>query len=237
MKSFSFEEIAKSDGKDGKPSLVVVDGLVYDVSSSKRWTGGLHMKRHHAGADLSSDLKAAPHSHEALERVELVGELIQPSIEERHGLKGAIEGFFDRYPFFRRHPHPAMVHFPLGLLMVSPFLEIASLITHSSATEWAAYLTLLIGAISIIGSILTGYLTWIFNYEASDSSIIKSKRHMALFALALAVSACYIRTFVIQDPTTISDPYVFLYLLNVIALSVAVGYTGFLGGRLTFPYE
>ncbi len=237
MKTFSFEEISRSDGKDGKTSLIVVDGKVYDVSSSKRWIDGLHMRRHQAGADLSSDLKIAPHGPEVLERVGLVGEVLQRSKDKRTGIGGTLEDFFDEHPFFRRHPHPAMVHFPLGLLMVTPVLQIAALITRSEATEWAAYLTLLIGSLSIVGSILTGYLTWVFNYESADSAIIKSKRHLALFALALAVSACFIRTFMIYDPLAILDPYMLIYLVNVWALAGVVGYTGFLGGKLTFPYE
>ena len=237
MKTYTLEEISESDGKDGKPSLVAVDGQVYDVSSSKRWTGGMHMRRHQAGSDLTSDLKAAPHGPEVLERVELVGQIHRVSKEKITGFRGYVEELLERHPFFRRHPHPAMVHFPLGLLMITPLLQVASLLTHSSATEWAAYLTLLIGSVSILGSIVTGYLTWIVNYEASDSKVIKSKRHVAWFAFALALVACYTRTFVVQDPLRLADPFVLLYSLNVIALAAAVGYTGFLGGKLTFPYE
>lgn len=237
MKTFTLDELSESDGKDGKPSLVVVDGQVYDVSSSKRWAGGSHMRRHQAGSDLTSDLKAAPHGPEVLERVELVGQIHRVSKQKNTGFRGHVEELLDKHPFFRRHPHPAMVHFPLGLLMVTPLLQVASLLTQSSATEWAAYLTLLIGSVAILGSIVTGYLTWIVNYEASDSRIIKSKRHMAWLALAMAVAACYMRTFMVHEPLRLADPFVMLYSLNIIALAAAVGYTGFLGGKLTFPYE
>lgn len=237
MKTFSVEEISKSDGKDGNPSLVVVESRVYDVSSSKRWTGGIHMRRHQAGSDLTLDLKAAPHGTEVLERVELVGQLVQPARNSSTGLRGSLEELLEKHPFFRRHPHPAIVHFPLGLLMIAPILQIAALVTRSSSTEWAAYLLLLIGSVSIVGSIATGYMTWVVNYEASDSKIIKSKRRMAWLALALAVVAFYTRTFVVNDPLQFNDTFVLLYTLNVIGLSAAVGYTGFLGGKLTFPYE
>ncbi len=237
MKTFSVEEISKSDGKDGNPSLVVVESRVYDVSSSKRWTGGIHMRRHQAGSDLTLDLKAAPHGTEVLERVELVGQLVQPARNSSTGLRGSLEELLEKHPFFRRHPHPAIVHFPLGLLMIAPILQIAALVTRSSSTEWAAYLLLLIGSVSIVGSIATGYMTWVVNYEASDSKIIKSKRRMAWLALALAVVAFYTRTFVVNDPLQFNDTFVLLYTLNVIGLSASVGYTGFLGGKLTFPYE
>ena len=35
-------------------------GKVIDVTASKLWKGGLHMKRHRAGSDLSADIAAAP---------------------------------------------------------------------------------------------------------------------------------------------------------------------------------
>lgn len=237
MKTYSMEEISRCDGKDGKPSLVVVGGKVYDVSASRRWAGGTHMKRHQAGADLSSDLRAAPHGPELLERLELVGTIDQVAKDPSTGIKGHIEKFLEKHPFFRRHPHPAMVHFPLGLLLVTPVLEIAAILTGSAATEWAAFLTLLIGAVSILGAIVTGYLTWWLNYDAADSAIIKSKRHCAWMALLLSVPACCLRYFLIPDPLNNSDPMVIVYVINVLAVAATVGITGYLGGKLTFPYE
>lgn len=237
MKTFSPEEISRSDGKEGRPALVIVDGQVYDVSSSKRWAGGLHMRRHQAGSDLSADLKAAPHGTEMLERVALIGRLSGPVKERSAGIKGTIEDLLDKHPFFRRHPHPAMVHFPLGLLMVTPLLEVAAILTGSSATEWAAYLTLAIGTISILAAIVTGYLTWWLNYEATDAGIIRIKRRLACIAFAFALSASLTRTFLVTDPLQITDWLVIAYVLNIFVVAGLVGYTGFLGGKLTFPYE
>lgn len=237
MKNFSAEDISRSDGKDGKPALVVVDGKVFDVSASKRWPGGLHMRRHQAGSDLSSDLKAAPHGPEVLERVQLVGEFTADQKTRPEGLKGSIEAFLERHPFYRRHPHPAVVHFPLGLILVTPLLELAGVIQGSSATEWAAFLTLAIGSVSIMGAIVTGYLTWWLNYDAAESPVIKNKRIMAWSALLLSMSACFIRIFLISDPLKTMDLYVMAYMVNIVAVAAAVGFTGFLGGKLTFPYD
>ncbi len=237
MKTFSLEEISRSDGKEGRPSLVVVDGQVYDVSSSKRWVGGLHMKRHQAGSDLSADLRAAPHGPEMLERVALVGQSSVSVKEKSIGIKGIVEDVLDKHPFFRRHPHPAMVHFPLGLLMVTPLLEVAAILTRSSATEWAAYLTLGIGTISIFAAIVTGYFTWWINYEATDAGIIGIKRRLACVAFVFAISAFLTRTFLITDPLRMTDWLAIAYVLNIFVVAALVGYTGFLGGKLTFPYE
>ncbi len=73
MKSYNAEELAQSNGQEGKSALVAVEGRVYDVSASKRWVHGEHMKRHRAGSDLTNDIKAAPHGLEVLERFESVG--------------------------------------------------------------------------------------------------------------------------------------------------------------------
>ena len=61
MKQYSSDELAQSDGKEGRTTLIAVDGNVYDVSKSKKWVDGVHMKRHHAGKDLTSDIEAERH--------------------------------------------------------------------------------------------------------------------------------------------------------------------------------
>jgi hydroxylamine dehydrogenase len=66
--------MAKFDGQQGRPAYVAVDGQLYDVGSSKLWPGGEHMKRHHAGDDLSQDLESAPHGPEVLERLPALGQ-------------------------------------------------------------------------------------------------------------------------------------------------------------------
>ena len=62
-----------ADGKDGRPAHVIFEDWVYDVTDSKMWKNGIHMKRHFAGADLSASLKNAPHGPEVLERVKDLG--------------------------------------------------------------------------------------------------------------------------------------------------------------------
>jgi len=52
-KSFTLEELRRSDGKEGRPAYVAVDGVVYDMSGVHAWKGGGHMGKHAAGEDLS----------------------------------------------------------------------------------------------------------------------------------------------------------------------------------------
>ena len=68
MKEIESREMSTNDGQAGKPVYIAHQGRVFDVSESKLWKGGLHMKRHHAGKDLTSAIQAAPHGTEVLER-------------------------------------------------------------------------------------------------------------------------------------------------------------------------
>lgn len=56
-KVFTAEELEKYNGRDGQPAYAAVDGIVYDLTKSKYWRGGSHMKQHEAGADLTTDIK------------------------------------------------------------------------------------------------------------------------------------------------------------------------------------
>ncbi|MCB2226453.1 MAG: CopD family protein [Desulfarculaceae bacterium] len=55
------------------PTHLIYDGQAYDVSNSKLWPGGEHMRRHQAGEDLTEALAAAPHGPEVLERLPKLG--------------------------------------------------------------------------------------------------------------------------------------------------------------------
>jgi len=75
MQTFTKEELAKFDGKDGRPIYVAYNGKVYDVSKSSLWDGGEHQGMHTAGGDMTQDIMDAPHEKDVLERFPMVGEL------------------------------------------------------------------------------------------------------------------------------------------------------------------
>ena len=56
MKRYTRTELARCDGKEGRPAWVAYRGRVYDVSGSFLWKGGRHMATHEAGRDLSDVL-------------------------------------------------------------------------------------------------------------------------------------------------------------------------------------
>jgi predicted heme/steroid binding protein/uncharacterized membrane protein len=237
VKSYTSEDLAQMDGEQGRPAFVAVNGKVYDVSASERWPQGFHMKRHRAGADLSVDIQSAPHDLEVLERFPLVGTLSERPKEPIEGLKGKIYGWLDDHPFFRRHPHPAVVHIPVGLFTVLPLFQIAALLFQSVATEWAALCVLITGTVSIPAAMATGYFTWWVNYDLVDSATIAMKRRCAWIALPFTAVTLLFRVFLVQDPIAIGSGATMIYSAALLASAFMVGCIGFLGGKLTFPYE
>jgi predicted heme/steroid binding protein len=72
--SFTLRELSAFDGRKGR-TYVAVGGVVFDVSGSPEWRGGLHRNLHWAGQDLTSYLPDAPHGMETIERYPVVGVL------------------------------------------------------------------------------------------------------------------------------------------------------------------
>jgi predicted heme/steroid binding protein len=75
MKEFSKEELARYNGKNGRPAYAAYKGKVYDLSDSFLWNDGSHQVLHNAGTDLTDAMEQAPHGKDALEKFPLVGTL------------------------------------------------------------------------------------------------------------------------------------------------------------------
>ena len=74
-KDLSSDELLQFDGKEEHPAYIAYNGHIYDVTNSKLWKGGTHMKRHAAGFDLTSVLKSAPHGEDRVLGMPAVGKL------------------------------------------------------------------------------------------------------------------------------------------------------------------
>ncbi len=77
MQIFTLYELSLYDGKNGKPAYIAYQGKVYDVSKSWYWQNGMHQALHAAGQDLTFSLNQAPHGADLLQRVPLIGLLVE----------------------------------------------------------------------------------------------------------------------------------------------------------------
>jgi predicted heme/steroid binding protein len=68
-------ELSQFDGMEGRPAYFSYNGKVFDATTSRLWKNGIHMGRHHAGSDLTEELKLAPHGDDKITVMPVVGML------------------------------------------------------------------------------------------------------------------------------------------------------------------
>lgn len=235
MKEFSEEELARNNGENGSPTYIAYDGKVYDVSGSKLWRNGVHMKRHKAGDDLTTDIQAAPHEMDVLERYPQIGILKKEEVAEQE-IPAFLEALLKRVPMLRRHPHPMTVHFPIVFMFSTTVFYLLYLITGMSSFETTALHCLGGGIVFTVVAITTGFYTWWLNYMAAPMKPVRIKISLSLAMLATGI---IIMVWRIADPQIINklDGVGLIYLLLVVLLSVFVTIIGWNGAELTFPVE
>lgn len=235
MREFDDESIKEFNGKDGKPVYVAHQGKVYDVSASRFWKTGLHMKRHPSGKDLTADIAAAPHGPDVLERYPQVGLLKKGRTAERP-MPAGLENLLKSYPILRRHPHPMVVHFPIVFMFSTMLFNLLYLLSGYRPFEVTALHCLGGGVLFTPVGIFTGFFTWWLNYSAKPTRGIRIKIYCSLVLLVLSLAAFIWR---------IASPEVLLsfgggslgYLILIFSLPVLVSIIGWYGAKMTFPVE
>lgn len=235
MQEFDRESLAQYNGRDGRPAYVACQGKVYDVSASRMWKAGEHMKRHAAGRDLTQDILAAPHGAEKLMDMPQVG-VFKEAARAEQGVPPFLDAFLKRHPFFRRHPHPSLVHFPIVFFVAPAVFNCLYLVTGVAGFETTAFYCLGAGIVCAVPAILSGYLTWWVNYQARPMPAVRIKIGLSWLLFAAAVPAFMAR--LVQPGLRYDAEVRYLgYLLATFLLAVMVGTIGWYGGGLTFPYE
>ena len=79
----TLEDLIHFDGNENRPAYIAYKGKVYDVSLSKLWKDGSHLKKHHSGDDLTDALKTAPHGEDKLFLMPVIGKLVSSEAKVR----------------------------------------------------------------------------------------------------------------------------------------------------------
>lgn len=239
LKKFTVEELKAFNGENEKPIYIAYKERVIDVTESKMWRGGQHMKRHAAGADLTSEITQAPHGIDVLDRFPQVGILIrdqeQPTGDAVHGaLPAWLERFLARYPFFQRHPHPMTVHFPIVFMMFAPIFTLLYLATGLPGFEFTAVTCLAAGLLFCLVVIPTGFFTWWVNYLARPLQAVTIKIVVSLIMFVDGLGALIWR---LVDPTVVTHlaGLNLLYMVLVLLLLPMIVVVASYGAILTFP--
>lgn len=249
MKTFTLEELAQFDGKDGRPVYVAYKGKVVDVSGSKIWKGGRHMNRHDAGHDLTADLAQAPHPEDRLERYPQVGVLADAPASASTGAAATAEAgkpdcptpaeqhlpwLMRKSPFLRRHPHPMTVHFPIAFATGAVFFLLLYLLTGKVLFENAVHAMNLVGALFTPVAILTGLATWKYNYMLAPLTPVRIKLALSPVLLLQFVAAV---VWWMVNPAVLAAGSASAGQFTVLVLSMlpVMGVVGWFGAGLTFP--
>lgn len=237
MKEFDAAELTKFNGENGSPIYIAYQGKVFDVTGSKLWRNGLHMKRHHAGGDLTADIQGAPHETDVLERYPQVGTL-KKEVAEVAELKipVALEWLLEKVPMLRRHPHPMTVHFPIVFSFTTTVCNLLYLLTGVKSLEITAMHTLAAGILFTVVAIATGLYTWWLNYMARPMTASKVKIPLSLTLLLVQIIAFVWRMKVPMVMDSLQGANI-IYLLLVLSLFPIVVVIGWFGAHLTFPTE
>jgi predicted heme/steroid binding protein/uncharacterized membrane protein len=234
MQEFDIAELAKYNGENGSPVYVAHEGKVYDVSASKLWRNGIHMKRHRAGGDLTNDIQAAPHETDVLGRFPRVG-ILKRAVAERI-IPQPIDWLVHRFPMLRRHPHPMTVHFPIVFMFFTPVFTLFYLVTGEKSFETTALHCLAAGIFFLCVAIGTGLYTWWLNYMAKMLRPVKIKIPLSLIMLATA-SVVFVWRMANPNVLDTLRGASLIYLVLVLALAIMVTVIGWNGAAMTFPIE
>lgn len=237
MKEIDPEALAQCDGKEGKPVYIAHGERVIDVSESKLWKGGVHMARHHAGMDLTTDIQAAPHGLEVLDRYPQVAMLKKPAAgTPQQSLPPFVSRLLEQYPMIRRHPHPMTVHFPIVFMISTTMFSLLYVLTGLRAFETTALNCLGAGILMAPVAIVTGLATWWLNYLGRPSRHVTIKRSLSIVLLCVAIAA-FVWRLMVPNVLDHLGGAGGLYLMLVLSLTPIVLIIAYHGGQLTFPVE
>ena len=235
MKEIDLQTLSECKGKDGRPLLVAYEGKVYDLSMSKLWSTGLHMNRHCAGKDLTSDIHAAPHTPDVLQKFPQVG-VIKKTLNTERKIPKALSKILNQFPMLRRHPHPMVVHFPIAFMFSAPVFTLLYLLTRIESLEVTAAYCLGGGLLFTPLAMLTGWFTWWLNYLGKTMKAVTIKIWLSFSLLLIQMLVLSWR---VLNPTILRNLHgeSILYLLLLFTVIPVVTVIGWYGATLTFPLE
>jgi len=223
------DELTSFDGKEGKKSYVSYQGKIYDVTDSRLWKNGKHVNKHHAGMDLSEAMESAPHGADVLERFQMVGEIdgFKPKKREKN-FKETVRKLYKIF-----HPHPMLIHFPMGLIKFTIIMQILFFMTGNRSFEVAGFYSIVVSTLFIIPTVLSGMVSWWVNYDLTINKLFMVKLILSIVLFFMGVLEIWIRLD-FPDVAVNGGGLGMFYNLLLFANVPVLGIIGFNGGKLSW---
>ena len=193
------------------------------------------MKRHRAGQDLTTDIQAAPHKLEVLDRYPQVG-ILKAAAAPGREIPAALSRLLSRVPMLRRHPHPMVIHFPIVFMIATAGFTTLYLLTGYKGFDTTAFHCLGGGLLFTPIAILTGFYTWWLNYMAKPNKPVTIKKRLSFLMFAVQIAA-FVWRLTVPDILTCLGFFTVIYAALIFSLAGIVTVLGWFGAMLTFPIE
>lgn len=252
------EQLKEFNGKDGKPAYIGYKGKVYDISKSDFWSGGEHMGRFKAGEDLTDSIDMSPHGEKNIFRYEAVDtledgtaqktntETVVPNSENL--LSDMDKKMIAKRQWYKKnHPHPKIIHFPIGMLGLAFFLQILSIILY--LIDYTVYkvpaapfissfsvLTTIFAVLFTLPAIASGALSFYINYNGFANSILKKKIAGSIILLIVSVIAAFVGYRELVSVMRYNPVFSFYTVLSLVNF-VIVTFIASNGGKITWPQD
>ncbi len=163
------------------------------------------------------------------EEIEDVEDVEEVAVVTASGAPGAAApGLYE----YTGRMHPAVVHFPIGWLVLLLLVDLGAFVLRRSGWEkWGLYV--LIGTVaSFVPAIVTGFIRG--NHLPNDAGVLAEMadhRNLALVMAGLTTLALGIRLWRRND---LQRAYRYVYLLLIVASSALVLLTGHEGAKMVY---
>lgn len=261
------EELKEFNGQNGKPAYIGYKGKVYDVTKSDFWTNGTHMGRFNAGEDLTDSIGMSPHGEKNIFRYPEVGTLedgIQANTASSDTVVPNSENMMSdvdrkmvekRKWYKKNHPHPKMIHFPIGMIGYAFFAQVLAIVLHFSNMKVAGNFITATGIVVtvfavlfIIPAVASGALSFYINYNGFANSILKKKIAGSVILFITCVAAVIIGKGEIASEGfwgglsqlhsfRTYSPFTSIYSLLTLINMAIVTFIATQGGKITWPED
>lgn len=130
---------------------------------------------------------------------------------------------------YKVHWHVLFTHFPISFFIISSGFMVLHLFTRSVCYETAAFFSLLAGAVLMVPTTVSGWLTWKGRYRGMRGRMFLVKTRVAFAMTALSATLVLIR---LLFPPPLHLAWMGSYTAGILLLMAGAFIEGYQGGRL-----